>query len=194
MNQMMKKRLVGAGVLTAILLVFALLFFRGGGAPVESTTESSDLADVRSYTIEVPTVPEQPPQEILATDPPIGTLLPGQTTGPGDSAQKDDDKPRKSTRKSASKPKPAEVAAGPVVPDVGWSVQVGSFSSRENADRQRQQLKDKGYPAFVYRNAAEHPPLFRVRVGPYLQQDEAKANAQRLREELRLDVLVVANG
>jgi cell division septation protein DedD len=58
----------------------------------------------------------------------------------------------------------------------------------------QKKLKDKGYPAFVYRNAAENPPLFRVRVGPYTQQDEARAIAQRLREELRLDVAVVANG
>jgi DedD protein len=194
MNQVVKRRVVGAGVLVTALLVLGLVFFRGDGEPGGTPVQPSDLADVRSYAIEVPAIPEQPPQEILAGDPPIGTLLPVPAAEADAPAQPDKPKVKpKSSKAAASKPdRPADMS--PVVPDVGWSVQVGSFASRDNADRLLKRLKDKGFPAFVYRNAAENPPLFRVRVGPFVQQAEAKANAQRLREELRLDVRVVANG
>lgn len=191
MNLVMKRRLVGATVLACLLLVFALLFLRGAGTPGGASVQPSDLADVRSYAIEVPVIPEQPPQEILAESPPIGTLLPVPEQPPEPASTRD--KPAEKAKASKPKPKP-EAPSGPVIPAEGWSVQVGSFASRDNAERMLKKLKDKGYPAFIYRNADENPPLFRVRAGPYMQQDEAKANAQRLREELRLDVRVVANG
>jgi DedD protein len=194
MNEIMKRRLVGAGVLATALLVFAVLFFKKGDETTAQTEQSSDLADMRSYAIDVPVVPEQPTQEILAEGPPIGTLLPAP-----DQKQDEAKPPAKAKRKPAettsSKPKPVPTTAvATPVPDVGWSVQVGSFASRQNADGLLKKLKDKGYPAFVYRNAAENPPLFRVRVGPYTHETEARSAADTLRGDLRLDVKVVANG
>jgi DedD protein len=62
----------------------------------------------------------------------------------------------------------------------GWSVQVNAFRSRGNADRQAEQLKGKGYPAFV---APLSGGLFRVRVGPYGDRAEADRMAARLRSE-----------
>lgn len=192
MNEIMKRRLVGAGVLTAGLLVFAALFFKNGSGPQSPGQEQpSDLADVRTYEIDIPVIPEREPEQILEDGPPIGTLLPAPDQKPAEAKQ-----PAKAKSKpTADKPKPAQdmLTATPI-PDVGWSVQVGSFASRQNADGLQKKLKDKGYPAFVYRNAAENPPLFRVRVGPYTQEAEARTVAQTLRDELRLDVQVVANG
>lgn len=191
MNEVMQRRLVGAMVLATALLVFAMIFFKSGHEAGAPSVQPSDLADVRSYAIEVPAVPEQPPQEVLAQGPPIGTLLPGPKNAVRDNGK------QVAKSKPAAKPAPkpeSAVAPAPVVPDVGWSVQVGSFASRSNADGMLKRLKDMGYSSFIYRNAAENPPLFRVRVGPFTDQDEAKATALRLREALRLDVQVVSNG
>lgn len=192
MNEVVKRRVVGGCVLGVAVLLLGLLFFKPGNEAGLPQAQPSDLADVRSYAIDVPVVPEQLPEEILAQGAPIGTLLPPEAKPVTD---KEPTKPatRKPTSTSA-KPKEAAQPAAMLVPDVGWSVQVGSFASRDNADGLLKRLKDKGYPAFVYRNAAEDPPLFRVRVGPYTREDEAKNAAQRLREEIRLDVRVVANG
>jgi DedD protein len=194
MNEIVRRRMVGAGVLAAFLLLFGVLFFKRGDEPGVLPEQSSDLADVRTYAIDIPKVPEQPPQEILAEGPPIGTLLPApeeKTAKPDGAGKVAKAKP---AVKPAAKAKPATGPVGTPVPDVGWSVQVGSFASRANADGLQKKLKDKGYPAFVYRNTTENPPLFRVRVGPYTQENEAQSTSQRLREELRLDVKVVANG
>jgi cell division septation protein DedD len=189
MNEVTKRRLVGGAVLAAAVLLVAVLFFRAEPEPGPVPAGDSDLADVRTYAIEVPAVPEQPPQEILAQGPPIGTLLPVPEEKP---AARDDKKTAAAGKpKAATVPKPAPATA--VVPDTGWSVQVGSFASRQNAEGLLKRLKDMGYPAFIYRNADENPPLFRVRAGPYTEQAAAKEAAQRLREQLRLDVKVVAN-
>ncbi len=191
MNEIMKRRLVGASVLAIALLAFAVLFFKKGDESASLPEQSSDLADVRSYAIDIPAIPEQQPQEILAEGPPIGTLLPAPEPADTKPQSKAKNKP---TATLSAKPKPEQPMAATPIPDVGWSVQVGSFASRQNADGLQKKLKDKGYPAFVYRNAAENPPLFRVRVGPYTQEAEARTAAETLRDELRLDVKVVANG
>jgi DedD protein len=194
MNDLLKRRLVGAGVLAAGLLLFAVLFFRTEPEPLLSEQQASDLADVRTYEIEVPAVPEREPAQILEDGPPIGTLLPGPAKQ--EDGKKGDTKVAKSSTTTAqAKPKPvADTPQLSPIPDVGWSVQVGSFASRDNANGLQKKLKDKGYPAFVYRNVAENPPLHRVRVGPYTQRAEAETASQRLREELKLDVTIVSNG
>jgi DedD protein len=77
---------------------------------------------------------------------------------------------------------PASPAARPAAAVTnGWSVQVGAFRSLENAERQVQQLKTKGFAASV----APGTPgsLYRVRVGPFAQRAEADRTAARLSSE-----------
>ena len=86
-------------------------------------------------------------------------------------------------------PAPAVTAAPAAAPAVrpapavtnGWSLQVGAFRSRENAERQAQQLKTKGFAASV----APGTPggYYRVRVGPFAQRAEADRTAARLSQE-----------
>lgn len=191
-NEVMKRRLVGGGILLLALVVLSLVFLRSGEPPAPAVDADSDLADIRTYAIEVPDVPAEPPEKVMTEGTPIGTLLPIPEAAekPAESAAKD-------KKTAASRPKPAaksDEQPRAIVPDEGWSVQVGSFASRSNADGMLKKLKTKGYPAFIFRNAAENPPMFRVRVGPYTDQGLARETAQRLRQELSLDVKVVANG
>lgn len=63
----------------------------------------------------------------------------------------------------------------------GWAVQVGSFSSRENADRLVRSLKLKGYGAFITESSSRGRKWYRVRVGPERNRAAADAIAARLR-------------
>lgn len=191
LDDVKKRRLVGAAILLAGLVIVLVLFFRGSQEPVMPAGEPSDLADVRSYAIDIPKVPEDPPQKIMAEGHPIGTLLPSDEP-PAEKPAKAAEKPKKSA--PAKKVKPADEKPAMQIPDTGWSVQVGSFASRANAETLSQKLKTQGYTAFIFRNAKENPPLFRVRVGPYDDQGLANDTAQRLRQELSLDVKVISNG
>jgi len=63
----------------------------------------------------------------------------------------------------------------------GWAVQVGSFGSRENADRLARRLKLKGYGTFVSESSSRGHTWYRVRVGPQHDRAAADAVAARLR-------------
>ena len=60
-------------------------------------------------------------------------------------------------------------------PAAGWAWQVGSFASRENAERLTRELKGKGFAATVSESSGKGKRLWRVRVGP--EEDRAAAVA-----------------
>ncbi len=62
-----------------------------------------------------------------------------------------------------------------------WVVQVGSFSSRENAVRLSSELRREGYSVFVSEVTAGGRTMHRVRVGPVADKDEAQTLAERLK-------------
>ena len=76
-------------------------------------------------------------------------------------------------------PQPAATAPGAQ----GWVVQLGSFASRDNAMHLVNDLRRKGYAAFVVEYRGPGRVLYRARVGP--EQDRARidAIAQRLVRE-----------
>jgi DedD protein len=62
-------------------------------------------------------------------------------------------------------------------------VQLGSFSTRANAEKLVAELKSKGYPAFVSQFQGASKVLHRVRVGPEQDRARADALAQRLKRD-----------
>jgi cell division protein FtsN len=90
-------------------------------------------------------------------------------------------------RAPARPPAPtAPVAAAPAAPN-GWTVQVGAFKNRHQADETRQHLAAAGLDASVVSvSAQDGQPRFRVRVGTYRTREEAVAAAQRLRAQKSL--------
>ena len=64
----------------------------------------------------------------------------------------------------------------------GWFLQVGAYRSRENADRQVEQLVSKGYRAITVAPESAGG-LHRVRVGPFAERTEATRIQARLRSE-----------
>lgn len=94
---------------------------------------------------------------------------------------------------TGQEPPRTPTATEPVPDGVGWAVQVGSFGREENAREQAQRLRAEGFPAFVERASANGRAVWRVKVGPRAQRDEAL----RLRDEVqrRTDVsgIVIAH-
>ncbi len=85
------------------------------------------------------------------------------------------EKPVPSVALHAAPQAAAERASGAGSSATGWAVQLGSFASRDNAQRLVKQLKGKGYSAFVLGGGGSSGKLYRVRVGP--EPDQAAANA-----------------
>ena len=75
-------------------------------------------------------------------------------------------------------PAPGKLAAAP------WTVQVGAFKNRRQAEDTRQQLAAAGLEAYVASVATQDgQPRFRVRVGTYRSREEAAAVAERIRAQ-----------
>ena len=66
-----------------------------------------------------------------------------------------------------------------------WVIQLGTFSSEQNALALRDQLRAKGYTAFVEKIKSGDNQLFRVRVGPELERARADAMRDKLEKETK---------
>ena len=82
-------------------------------------------------------------------------------------------------------PAPAAHAHAP------WTVQVGAFKNRRQAEDTRQRLAASGLEAYVASVAAQDgQPRFRVRVGTYRTREEAAVVAERIRAQRSLTAFV----
>jgi DedD protein len=75
----------------------------------------------------------------------------------------------------------------------GMAVQVGSFASRNNAERLVGQLAQAGYDAFMHGEVSGGRTIWRVRVGTYETRDEADRLLKTLTEEEGLQGIVVSH-
>jgi DedD protein len=85
----------------------------------------------------------------------------------------------------ASTPAPRVETAPAVTPPTtragAFAVQLGSFSSRDNANRLVREMTAKGFAAFVAPITSNGRELYRVRVGPARDRAAAEALATQLR-------------
>lgn len=81
----------------------------------------------------------------------------------------------------------AEPLAAEAAPSPGIFLQVGAFSSRDNAEKLRARLPSSARSGEL----VQLDSLWRVQLGPYGSQDEARSAAERLEPALGLKPLVV---
>jgi cell division protein FtsN len=75
--------------------------------------------------------------------------------------------------------------------EAGYSVQVGSFRAREEAEHLRQRLTQKGYPVWVQPSIVTGQGIwYRVRVGHFPDRAAADRVAQRLAAQERVSIMV----
>lgn len=87
----------------------------------------------------------------------------------------------------ATTPLQGEPLAPETAPASGVFLQVGAFSSRDNAEKLRARLP----PSQPASELVQLDSLWRVQLGPYGSQDEARSAAERLEPALGLKPLVV---
>jgi cell division septation protein DedD len=117
------------------------------------------------------------------TAPPVSLPpLPGKTADGGSAGAISG--PPHSNNASASAPSPN----GPATP---YTIQVGAYKNRRQADDSRQQLATAGLDAYVVALAAQEGlARYRVRVGTYRSREEAATAAERLRAQRSLTTFV----
>jgi serine-type D-Ala-D-Ala carboxypeptidase (penicillin-binding protein 5/6) len=83
--------------------------------------------------------------------------------------------------------KPTEVRGGTTS---AFTVQVGAFRNKEAAETLRQKLRKRGYSAYVTTVGTRAARLFKVRIGEFDSQGEAKRFVGRLKSQMGLKALV----
>ena len=80
----------------------------------------------------------------------------------------------------------------PADPMVRWVVQVGSFSRAANAENLVARLRLESLSAFHEEVISSGSTIHRVRVGPFLEREEAIRVEQKLRDSMSLDGVVMS--
>ncbi|MGH7323627.1 MAG: SPOR domain-containing protein [Candidatus Rokuibacteriota bacterium] len=89
-------------------------------------------------------------------------------------------------------PSPVETRgpAAAALPDRRFTIQVGAFKTREQAETMRVTLSEVGHDAYVAALDVAAGARFRVRVGTFATRDEARQAADRLGHERQLATYV----
>lgn len=86
-----------------------------------------------------------------------------------------------------------EVSDAALAATPGFAVQVGSFASEENAERETARLRNLGFEAFRQGEDASGRAIWKVLVGTVDDRADAEALKQRLADEAGVDGLVVSH-
>lgn len=202
MDQATKQRLVGAIVLVVAILWLVPVFLDGPADTATTISETVELPGVESQpnqlrTIELKT--QEAAQPVAGGDAPrsvdkadVVVERPRSIDKPVVVAT-----PEKKIAEAAVEPAPKRVVASPPpktrdaatttkpASKVGgesdlWAVQLGSFSTRDNAEKLAAELRQQGFAAFISQHSAAGSVMHRVRIGPLKGRSAADAEAQKL--------------
>ncbi len=102
---------------------------------------------------------------------------------------------KEAPKKEPPKPKPATVEETKPFPIQSktanyYTIQVGAFSSKAEAEKLKRRLKKKGYTVFI-NTSKRGKILYRVRVGRFLKRSDAEAAALKLSINEKLKTFIV---
>ncbi len=195
MDDSLKQRLVGAGVIVAAgVLIIPLIL---PGPPSEDSDEPKAPVAIN------PSPPAKFSSSIVPAD--RERTKPSRDSDSGmarsksaGSRAKNEGSPRTTSRAaSLSVPRTAQRASSrPVTRPKsnvarGWAVQLGAFSEGRNALALRDRLKGRGYKAFVETAVQDGNKVTRVLVGPMSGRERAQAKLEQLRKATSLSGILV---
>lgn len=171
----------------------------GGGGPDEQHQAMAAVASgQRSPPAAAPVAaPPPPPVAVAAAEPepaPPPAPPPRQMT-PAQAGWGGAPPPRSAPVTVAATPPPAAAPVAASAPGAhanGFYIQVGAFSTPENAERQRSAIRSYGTTEVTH-GAASGREVYRVRLGPYTTSDAAGIVADRLKRSGYGDARVIAD-
>ena len=199
MHQRLKERLVGAAVLVVIAVIFIPMLLTG---PIDSGS------------ITKTNIPDRPTEKFNSKLVPLSdSLKPATTVNKDDTIIEDpvitdvnkEERADKSLDKTlaqtgsnsntsvvSKKSSQEKNVKDKQVGLTAWVVQLGSFSSKVNADKLNLKLRKSGFPAFVEPLEQKKKTVYRVRVGPELLRADADAILKKIKKNMKLDGIVVS--
>jgi len=199
MERRVKERLVGATILTVLIVLIVPELLSGPPtAPVGPKLPVSAPEPVRNVTVDLatakpPVIEPANPAPVPAPQPP-GTPSgaaerteagAGATSGAGATAGAGAATDAGAVALESAAPTPTSAAQATVsraaAAGHGWSVQLGSFASRSNADKLARHVKGQGFSVFVLSSGSGAAARYRVRIGPLADREAATQAAAKLK-------------
>lgn len=209
MHQRLNERIVGAAVLVILAVIFIPMILTG---PVDTggirETNIPPRPDDQFQSKLVPLVDKS--QALDNTDDVIESVAGNDATSLIDSelASEETDSMKLAMPSSISTPKiesvtieksdedivtkSKSVTADKTVGLSAWIVQLGSFSSQENAEQLNKDLRKAGFAAFVEPLKKQGKVVYRVRVGPELLKPDAEKILKNIKSKMKLDGIVLS--
>ena len=202
MRQRLKERLVGAALLVLIGVVFIPMLLSGPVGPaaisgadiperpgyepparLQPLPLERFMADRNGETEDTQNIRQQ--QGMAALKAPSVADIAAEK---GLAALKDRlEKAEKSEKTAGAAPPPADRQVGLSA----WVVQLGVFSSEENAEQLKRRLMKAGFRAFVEPLTSNKQTAYRVRAGPELLRSEADKLQRDIKTAMKLDGIVL---
>lgn len=163
MDRTLQQRLLGAIILTALLVILVPEWLDGAGHRSR-------------YPVHIEIPPEPvfvPMQELQAVKPVDRDVQPEPKTKPTDV----------SVQKPTSQRIQSSIHA--------WALQVGSFNDQSNAQVLRDRLRASGHPAYVDVLKSPTKTSYRVRIGPELDRVRLEKLKKKVLDEENIQAMVV---
>ena len=197
MDRRVKERLIGASIL-AVLIVLVVPELLSGPVPIPATARLPVSAPqpVRNVTVDLATskAPEpSPPDASAASGATASSAAASSDAAPAPAARSSAvssvPTPPASVPAASTAPTPVEIA--PSLPTSttttnataghSWAVQLGSFVSRDNADKLARQLRAQGFGVYVLPGGSGPLLRYRVRIGPMPDRSAAAQTLAKLK-------------
>jgi len=191
LNPHLKQRLVGATVLVILgIIILPMILDKPESIEPEPEVTNIELpySTVEKKLERTQTIPEEviaryerpeekPPASAPATQKQEKPVVVNQGK----------EKPTLEIKPEVRPKKPAEKIEG----STQWAVQMGSFSSKENANRLVQRLKAQKILAYFEEVDSNGKMVYRVRVGPFDSKSKTEEMKQKLDQKEKLKTLIV---
>jgi DedD protein len=177
LEQQVKERLTGAGILVVVLVLLVPELLTGPPRVPALSSAQPDQAPMRSYTMELGPGAHANSGPVAAST--TASQAPSMVAAPASEPATVSSAP--AATPPAAQSKPATVPVAPPHVAGSWAVQLGTFTNRENAARLVAGLKARGFNASVGEVTKNGHKLFRVRVGA----ERDRAAAQKLQGRLK---------
>src|SRR5690606_26583906 len=189
MDPALKQRLVGAGVLVALAVIFLPMLVQGPAPDSGVADISLDVPDAPAGDFETRELPlvdleagaDGGVVDMPTTEAPAGQLPQPQTQAP---AQPEPPQADAVTSVPASDPAPLPSDAGEMYPAAtaggNYAVSYGSYSTAAAADAAVASLRASQLPGYREAARVDGRMLQRVRIGPFASRADAEAARQRV--------------
>ena len=191
MPQHLKERLVGAAVLTLIAVIFIPIFLTGPVDDKSITKTNIPERQIRKFDSKIiPIIKDVSPGTQINDGFELLEKLPIPDNKKNVKSRLEAE--LISTEESSFKKlKSDKIVKDKQVGQASWVVQIGTFSSKDNADKLIIRLRKLDFTAFVQPLEENNEVVYRVRVGPELLRTDADALLKKIKENTKLDGMVL---